>query len=291
MNQGTFESREQMIRLMDGYHKENLEKAKIKYIQEGNSDFSMLVVGEKGSGKSTFASQSNWHWNPRYKPSRNLAYNSSRFWKILKEFPVKDSIFMDEAVLQVFSRKAMSRENITTVQLFDIIRVKQHLLTLCVPKLKRIDWDIIEQMSCIVFIDKRRTDSNGRRIWKWYLPHTFYSLYQKVAKERMSQNQAFDEVMPFRAGYFDKRMPFEEEYDEFKNMGVDNFIDANQTDYNVDDVFKNKSLRNSVWVILHKYYGMNPSEIAENWQPKMSVRTIQRILYHNDKDDNITATN
>ena len=84
---------------MDNYHKELLETAKKKYIDDHESDFTILIIGGKGSGKTTFGLQTCWFWDEDFNVEK-IVYHSNEFYKKLRPRKEGEALQLDEAVLQ-----------------------------------------------------------------------------------------------------------------------------------------------------------------------------------------------
>lgn len=107
-----------------------------------------VIVGKEGSGKTTLAIQIAAWTSPETFDIKHICYNAGQYLKKIKELIAlkksgelkeKCSILLDEAALDLFSRKSMSKTNTDLSQVFFIQRILNAHVILCIPDFYGLD--------------------------------------------------------------------------------------------------------------------------------------------------------
>jgi len=204
---------------MDGYHKAILNLIKKKYFSKrANSDYVLLVVGERGHGKTTFAAQSCLYMNKDFN-TKNIVYNHKTFfYNAWKDSPMS-SIQLDEGILQVYKRKSMTQANKDVIETFNQIRAKQYFWTICIPKLKGVDSDFLDVCRGLVFINGQNPE---KRFWYWYHKKQMLKMVAQLNKKKYEESVEFYQRSPkFKKGFLRDFLPFRKFFEQHKIVNVD----------------------------------------------------------------------
>jgi hypothetical protein len=121
---------------MDGYLKENMDKAK-KIIKK-DWDMVFIVDGYEGSGKSVLAQQVAKHVDPSFNIDR-ICFSPEEFVKAINSADRYQAVIYDEAYEGLSSRSAMSQVNRSLVAVLAEIRQKNLFVFIVLPCFFELD--------------------------------------------------------------------------------------------------------------------------------------------------------
>ena len=116
-------------------------------INEDDSDFFEIIAGKEGMGKSFFAMKKAAIVDPTFDKTRIMYDRRSLFNWIQENFNSNPqlsktkgkAILLDEGNMFLFSREAMSMDNVDVVKLFTLIRQCNMYIIICIPSFKTVD--------------------------------------------------------------------------------------------------------------------------------------------------------
>jgi len=205
---------ERINSILDGYMKEELLNIKEKYLSK-RKDFVIVIDGIKGTGKSTCGLQACKFIDPSFNIDRVHFFEDS-FSENLRTILPAQAIMMDEAIINIMRRNAMTNTNKKLVIAFNIIRKKAAFIVLCIPHIKNLDWAIqTEHVFSLIHV-KDYTKRNDVQLWEWYSKRRL----NQLIKEKYD----YKRVTPNKYGWFRDFRPFEKEYELKKDRAITKFL-------------------------------------------------------------------
>ena len=133
---------------------------------ENEGDNFTVIVGKEGSGKTTCGLQLAAWTSPETFSIDYICYKATQYLKLIKDLikkrqedklSEKVTIVLDEAALDLFSRKSMSKSNIDLSQIFFIQRILNVHVILCIPDFFGLDTIVREhRVSTLIVMQKQR---------------------------------------------------------------------------------------------------------------------------------------
>lgn len=116
-------------------------------INHDDNDFFEVIAGKEGMGKSVFGMKKAAVVDPTFDKSRIFYDRKSLFNWIKANFNSKPelsktkgkAVLLDEGNMFLFSREAMSMDNVDVVKLFTLIRQCNLYIIICIPSFKTVD--------------------------------------------------------------------------------------------------------------------------------------------------------
>lgn len=97
-----------------------------------------VVVGDEGVGKSWTAAQVSAIISPSFS-KKNILFEPDNVMQAYLDAEKGDTIHIDEGVLFLYSRSAMTKDNVNTTKIFQLIRQKYLHNIICIPNFKDLD--------------------------------------------------------------------------------------------------------------------------------------------------------
>jgi len=122
-------------------------------------DHFICIIGGEGTGKSTLAFQICALLDPNFGP-KNLCYTVDEFLWWLEHGKPGQTVWLDEGVLFLFSRDALSAGNKNMVKLITLMRQRRLIVVICIPRFKDIESKVrTQRVDGLIRITKH---ANGR---------------------------------------------------------------------------------------------------------------------------------
>lgn len=202
-----------------------------KLEQEGDSF--TVIVGKEGSGKTTLALQMAAWTSPTTFKIDHICYNAEQYLKKVKELIEKRkadlddsseriSVVLDEAALDLFSRKSMSKSNIDLSQVFFIQRILNIHVILCIPDFFGLDTIVREHRVATLI-----TMLNKRGLYKGITGKGIQIIIKNYKRYGKNINSHPVPYGTFWQGTFNKPFPNTintKEYLKNKILNVDDFV-------------------------------------------------------------------
>jgi len=115
-------------------HKKLSNQTKVK-------DHVIVIDGDEGTGKSTLANQIAKVVDPEFS-LQNVCYKPIHFFQNLKDLKPGRAVTIDEGVIFLFSREAMTDTNRAVVKTIQQMRWRQLLTIICIPSIINLESDI-----------------------------------------------------------------------------------------------------------------------------------------------------
>ncbi len=115
-----------------------------KSVLKHNQDHFIVVTGGEGSGKSTLSKQVGGVLDPTFS-EKNLIHTKEMFIDAVRYFKPGQVLWLDEGILFLFSREAIGKDNREMVKLLTLMRQKNLIIIICIPRFKDIESKIREQ--------------------------------------------------------------------------------------------------------------------------------------------------
>jgi len=112
--------------------------------QESDKDFIMMVDGQTGGGKSTFAIKQAKKTCPWFDIKRDVIYSREELIDAITNSKVGSTLVCDEAINMLFSRDFMKKEQKFVLRLLDMCRDRNLCLIMCVPNFWSIDKHVFQ---------------------------------------------------------------------------------------------------------------------------------------------------
>jgi len=133
---------------IDGYLKENLDKAKDTIQKDWDMVFS--VDGYEGSGKSVFAQQVAFYCDPTFNIDR-IVFTPQAFQRVILNAEKNQAVIYDEAYTGLSSRATMSQINKALVTMLAEIRQKNLFVLIVMPTFFDLDKYVALWRSRVLF--------------------------------------------------------------------------------------------------------------------------------------------
>lgn len=163
-------------------------------------DLLIIIVGEEGDGKSTFAFQLGWMLDQAFGADRML-FGSMQFIRMAQQRPPLapgSVLVMDEAVEGGYSKDAMSTPNKSLGKFVIIFRKLRLVTVLCWPRLQRLNAELKERAHGLFII----REEGGRRVARFYKRARINQWSKKGPSfEDTKWDQPFEEITPKHPGY------------------------------------------------------------------------------------------
>lgn len=121
-----------------------------KRINEKNKSYSMVFVGEPGSGKSLAACAVASRVDPSFAKNPRVVYNTKDFIKQLSSMGKGQAIIYDEIGLGAAARTFMSQANLMMSAVSQILRFKNILVIFTTPSISFFDVNVRMLLNAIV---------------------------------------------------------------------------------------------------------------------------------------------
>lgn len=152
-----------------------------KVIKE-NDDRVYVVVGQEGSGKSTFAFQQAKFIDPSFCLER-ICFSPEQFLKQIQTAKPGQVVVFDEAFRGFSSKASQSKVNKVLVQAMMEVRRRNLIIFIVIPSLILLENYIVVHRSNAIFFVYKRTDGKHKyRGWKAYSRSKTAEIYHKAKK-------------------------------------------------------------------------------------------------------------
>ena len=193
-----------------------------------DTDYFTVCSGKEGTGKSTLLAWFCSVVSPTFS-IKNICFEMLDLGKLLKSVKPRDSILLDEGLMFMFSREAMTGSNKMITKLFSIMRQKNIHIAIAVPNFFNLDTYVREhRVNTLLHIGTvgKYTGLNKRGIL--YCNDQAKRLKNPVAiryKEGMSWRGYWNERNEAGHKFPVKNDLSHEAYKELKAKHMDNFLD------------------------------------------------------------------
>jgi len=185
-----------------------------------DKDHFITICGEEGAGKSTIAAQiASWIQGKSF-DIKQICLLSTDYFDSLQGDKYR-ALILDELILQMFSRDAMSGESKNISKLFFIMRALNLATVCCIPNLKYADSILREHRTKTLIIIKKRGS------YKCVTSEGIAIVAKSIRKKQQKINHIQIPYDYFFEGHFRKDYPLnisQEEYTKKKLAAVDKFI-------------------------------------------------------------------
>jgi len=194
-------------------YRENLAK---------KNDYVVAIVGKEGIGKTYFGSKICSVIDPEGFNIKKMCFTEEEVLSNFKNNKERNAMQIDEGGFTLFSREAMLPIHRDMIKLFMAIRKKCFFIVICCPSYRSLDTYIREHRVAML-IDVRK-----RGYYQAYVDIALTKVNQDLLKkQRISQIKV--EMKYSWQGQFNDGLPptiTTEEYEEKKDMHINNFIEA-----------------------------------------------------------------
>lgn len=198
-----------------------------KVIRE-NDDRVYVVVGQEGSGKSTFAFQQAKYIDPTFNIDR-ICFSPEQFLEQIQTAPPGKVVVFDEAFRGFSSKASQSKVNKILVQAMMEVRRRNLIIFIVIPSLILLENYIVVHRSNAIFFIYKRTDGKQKyRGWKAYARSKTAEIYHRAKKNYGIIPRVFTSMKgkffarTFEINGIKMRLPYETfpeiEYDEKKGV-------------------------------------------------------------------------
>jgi hypothetical protein len=160
-----------------------------KTIKNSDMDCVCLVIGDPGSGKSSFDLWLATEWeklNERTFNIENLAWDGKRFLNRMHMADRYSAIVNDEGIESLFSRRAMSRGNVSQIKAFVQARADRNLFILInMTDIRLIESNIRSSRATVLFRTVMKWDVENEKLVKG-----FVEVYDNEAMNRIKYDSS-----------------------------------------------------------------------------------------------------
>lgn len=159
---------------------ENLSKRVIKE----NDDRVYVVVGQEGSGKSTFTFEQAKFIDPTFNLDR-ICFTADQFLNQIQTAPEGTVVVFDEAFRGFSSKASQSKINKMLVQAMMEVRRRNLIIFIIIPSIVLLEHYIVVHRSNALFYIYRKKNKKGKKTWHWkaYNRNKTAEIYEKAKKK------------------------------------------------------------------------------------------------------------
>jgi len=184
-----------------------------KQVIKENDDRVYVVIGQEGSGKSTFTFQQAKFIDHSFNLDR-ICFTADQFLEQITSAPRGAVVVFDEAFRGFSSKSSQSKVNKVLVQAMMEVRRRNLIIFIVIPSLILLEHYIVVHRSNAIFSIYKRNPTKGRKYWGWkaYGRNKSGELYDKAKKNY----GRLPKIFTSKAGKFWAR--------KFKVDGVDRWL-------------------------------------------------------------------
>lgn len=156
-------------------------------VMHNDQDHFIVVTGKEGKGKSVKAWKDAALLDPTF-DSSHLCYDKNQFFDWVLNGKRGQVVWLDEGVLFLFSREAMSNTNRALVKMITLMRQCGLIVMICIPSFRNVETKIRDSRVDTLIDCRAPTDSTGR---KRYLYTVYNKKAVKIVSEVMRQKPQF----------------------------------------------------------------------------------------------------
>lgn len=254
---------------VDGYLHHNINEFKKR--NKKKWDTWLVISGDEGDGKSTFAKQICHIYSDGKFTLDNIAWTPKQFKKIVTNVPHKSTVLYDEAISGLSSRRAMSLINTTLISMAAQCRKRRLFVCVLLPSFHDLDKNIaIHRSRGLIHIYAAK---DVRGFFKYFTKESKKILYVKGKK--YYDMSCVKET--FKGRFTDWTLIDEDEYEKRKDKALEELNEENiNTNPSKQLVHRNAMFK---WAIDEGWTQKGiAKKLSEDTKMKISRSTIEMAL-------------
>lgn len=162
--------------------KPNWEKLGARVIKE-NDDRVYIVVGQEGSGKSTFTFEQAKFIDPTFDLDR-ICFTADQFLEQIQTVKPGRVVVFDEAFRGFSSKSSQSKVNKILVQSMMEVRRRNLIIFIVIPSVVLLEhYIVVHRSNALFYIWKKNYKGKKTRHWKAYNRNKTAEIYEKAKKK------------------------------------------------------------------------------------------------------------